>query len=743
MSNPASETILKLVDNDGNTAGRLRIWSTRKSEHTGLRDSSLSSGGALDWLTESSIYGYELTLSSPASLNTLEPNELFDPDWTGALRGRLRTGNRAGMMIIGLSTSNGIYATGKIEIKSSKLDYDNEFQWMLRDITSDFVEVALARFGATQLQYTEPKTGDSSSTLYHKFAFLRAMLESEDFTEAIQQIIANPYIAWRDCMRSSPSSRGLRSSHASIRAMSSAGPRRPMSMPIGLLSAIPRHIAEHAIEPEIDNLPNQYIKSLIEDWRCIAQSVHDALRKELTSNRFSSPVLRGLAETERAIDELDAILARPLFKKISRLVKEPAANQILLKKEGYREILRLHRQTYLTAELEWDGAEQVFGAGLRDVATLYEYWVFLQLGQIIAKICGSTFDFSSLFALSSNGLQLNLSKKRAQVIKGQVDAADQQLQIELWFNRPFQKGNGEAWTRNMRPDFSLAIGKASDINMEKRIWLHFDAKYRVDHLFEIFGNEDEIISESSEVTGGRALRNDLLKMHAYRDAIHRSSGAYVIYPGHGTSGQDEIFLKYHELLPGLGAFSLRPAQDGGAVGTNALSSFIQDVILHAGNVLSRDCRLRFWTDQIMAESSSNVEPVAYNLTEGIGFLDRPPHDETLILLRTSEYIFWDAPRERLIAYLSNSLPSRFFSAKWILLLHDDSDEPTLLSVDENQNISLQNNTGSRNSVFIELISSKMQPPKWLLRPTLELLLKGQDYFIGSWGNMIEEIDKHI
>src|SRR5690554_112380 len=103
----------------------------------------------------------------------------------------------------------------------------------------------------------------------------------------------------------------------------------------------------------------------------------------------------------------------------------------------------------------------------------------------------------------------------------------------------------------MQPDFSLKITPAEKGAEYAETWVHFDAKYRVETVTELFGKKEmgttgpETTGEASEDTEetsgpalgdvdeprtGRPLRADLLKMHAYRDAIRRSSGAYVIYP---------------------------------------------------------------------------------------------------------------------------------------------------------------------------------------------------------------------
>ena len=43
-------------------------------------------------------------------------------------------------------------------------------------------------------------------------------------------------------------------------------------------------------------------------------------------------------------------------------------------------------------------------AGQKDVATLYEYWAFLQLAGVVADAVGATFDLSPLVELRRDGL---------------------------------------------------------------------------------------------------------------------------------------------------------------------------------------------------------------------------------------------------------------------------------------------------------------------------------------------------
>jgi Uncharacterized conserved protein len=85
----------------------------------------------------------------------------------------------------------------------------------------------------------------------------------------------------------------------------------------------------------------------------------------------------------------------------------------------------------------------------------------------------------------------------------------------------------------MRPDCSLHIQPRTRTPQladpgDLDLWLHFDAKYRVEYLREQFdassGLDEEAAGEAESIERlSRSKREDLLKMHAYRDAIRRTA----------------------------------------------------------------------------------------------------------------------------------------------------------------------------------------------------------------------------
>ena len=83
-------------------------------------------------------------------------------------------------------------------------------------------------------------------------------------------------------------------------------------------------------------------------------------------------------------------------------------------------------------------------------------------------------------------------------------------------------------------------------------------------------------------------------MHAYRDAIRRSEGAYVLYPGNTSDkNANKRWQGFHELLPGLGAFAVRPDETGEAKGIDAVRTFLKDAVAQLANRSSRLAHSRY------------------------------------------------------------------------------------------------------------------------------------------------------
>jgi uncharacterized protein len=498
------------------------------------------------------------------------PEELFHPDADEGLTGRFRPGLSTGSVQVTLHAGSLELGKLELEVRSRKLAYRSEYQWMLRDIAERMAELVMHRFAAGHSYFKQDGTTDAV-TLYQRFAFLRAVFERESFQVAVREILRRPHTEWEEEIARVRPGEGLRGSSHVIRQIVKGGGRS--SWDGGAIPSLPNHLERKRTEATHNTTPNRFIKFALEHWRDILCEID----RRLVEGAHSVVTSRGRREIAVVLMQLDEILHHELFSDLTPITRFPADNQVLQKREGYRDVFRAYVEFELASRLSWRNEEDAYGAGVRDVATLYEYWAFIQLAQMVAELTGQSFDMSPLLAVRPDGLNVALRSGTEIVLKGNVTRLDRRMTIELCFNRTYGVDSAKigSWTRPMRPDYSLLIYPAADESaVFEPVALHFDAKYRVDFVQQLFGNENETIADKSvdkpaaDLVRGGPRRDDLLKMHAYRDAIRRTAGAYVMYPGGDGELSRGPFTEYHELLPGLGG--VRASTDAGRHGKRNL-----------------------------------------------------------------------------------------------------------------------------------------------------------------------------
>jgi hypothetical protein len=584
-------------------------------------------------LLEDHEYRFVVRPSRPVATLLTDRPEIVVADSAEGLAGRLRPGSHTGRLSLRFEDPRGLLGEAAVEVRSRKLGYLADYRWMLRDIAEAMSEVIMERFAPTQQRF-EPDHARNAATLYQRFAFLQSLILGGPFDAAIGQVLARPHRHWESrAERRSPAS-GIRASSRVAGQLAQIGPRVSWHRhPV--LTSLPAELDVEKHEETLDTPPNRLVRFALERWREVILAMSAALEKE----RTVAPVDRGLAEARVLLARIDAVLAEPLFREVGELTFFPAGSQVLQRREGYREVFRAYADFEVASALAWEGGDDVYGAGQRDVAALYEYWAFFELAKIVSAVCDEPLDLPSLVQATADGLMVDLRRGRRRILHGTVERYGRSMEVELCFNRSFPKRNREegSWTRTMRPDYSLRIrpALAGSLAGPDDVWLHFDAKYRVDTVDDAFETGDST-SNSEPALGpeGEAKASDLLKMHAYKDAIRRSVGAYVLYPG----TEPHSFKEYHELLPGLGAFALRPGPGGGgAEGSTPLAGFIQDVIDHTASQATQRERSHYWTRQSFS-SKTRME----HAVEAAPFLQRPPVD-TLVLLgfvRSADQLRW-------------------------------------------------------------------------------------------------------
>ncbi len=589
---------------------------------------------------------------------SFDKNELVTPDDKSGLTGRIRTGLYVGGVQLNIRSSSSNIGEVRFEVLSRKLDYLSHYRWMLRDISSIATDIILRYFAPSTQRFVASEYQDVAN-LYQQFAFLQSFVTSHEFDALITQIISSPYRSWTTESTLSLTTKGLKKSANLLKVLGKRGERIPFNNPtLPNLNSVPKKIPVSSYTEQIDNPENRFLKFVLESWREIAYN----LQKILLQERRTYSVYRGIREAEEVITIINRVLSNSLFREVGNLSFIPTSSTVLQRREGYREVYRAYLQSEIAARITWEAGDDIFSLGQKDVATLYEIWVFFYMTRIVASICNHTnVDYSQLIKPKSNGLSVQIKRGRRLVLRGTAESLGRIISIDFYYNRTFKSNESSvdgSWSRDMKPDYSIkfstkpALGTGSN----EVIWIHLDAKYRIDNPTDIFGDDDFDHDQIYK-------RADLLVMHAYCDAVRKTEGAYIVYPG----DQEAIYKRHNETLPSIGAFPLKPSEVEVAIDGNSITKFLKSIVTHLADPNTANERARYWIATSYGVKSGKKATDANVLS----LLDTPPADTQIIILNLNEisHFKWILDQRRIIFPLhdGNVMPIRMLRCSLVVI----------------------------------------------------------------------------
>jgi predicted component of viral defense system (DUF524 family) len=483
-----------------------------------------------------------------------------------------------------------------LEVLATKFNSDNldksyreNYRFMLESITEKCTELLLQINSPIQ-QHFETDFNKKSESLYQQFSFINSIIGSQEFEEAIQKIISTPKTDWSNKEELSDVRSIKKFTRNNVKQLINRGNRIPIPTVHPLynnpLKDIPSHIINNKKFEIVDNAENRFIKHVLQTYLHFSENC---------LNKFEDDT-RAAKEAKHLSNKLEQHLNNSFFKQISRPTSLNFNSPVLQRKSGYREILKSWLKFDLAAKLTWTGGEDVYEAGKRDISKLYEYWLFFMLYDLfktkfkLNNIEHNGVSYKSLIEKSVNGLNFIIKSGTHTALSGVSEFENRKLNVKFSYNQTF-KGNKNhsskeqgSYTKTMYPDYTLSFWPEEieeNIAEEEEliVHIHFDAKYKVNYSGKI---EDSRSEEEESERKGNYKNVDLFKMHAYKDAIRRTGGAYILYPG---NSKEDIKLGFHEIIPGLGAFALRPTETNN--GSEALNNFIDKIISHLLNRASQ------------------------------------------------------------------------------------------------------------------------------------------------------------
>jgi predicted component of viral defense system (DUF524 family) len=220
-----------------------------------------------------------------------------------------------------------------VEVRSLKSEYRTEYRFMLESITEKCTDLIM-QIDSPINQYFETDFNKNPETLYQRFSFVKSIIDSLEFEEAIQKIVSNPTTKWEEEYELKDIRRIRRFNQKNIRQLVSKSNRMEinsdhfLNMSYGLKS-IPIKIDSTSKSESIDTSENRFIKHALEEFLFFCENCELKFEKYSTA-KFES----GLLATK-----ISTLLNQSFFKQISRPNSLKLNSPILQKKSGYREVL--------------------------------------------------------------------------------------------------------------------------------------------------------------------------------------------------------------------------------------------------------------------------------------------------------------------------------------------------------------------------------------------------------------------
>ncbi len=576
-----------------------------------IANDALKNGEAVYQLVEGFTYDYEFNLSDYEFKKDL----IIQPHTRNTHLGTISPNIYVGTLSLPVFRNNKTVGKIELEVQSVKSGYRDDYRDMLELITEKCTDLLLQANSPVSHNF-ETDFEKNNETLYQKFAFIKSIIATDEFAESVHRIVTSPVTQWKETAEQKDIRNIRRFKNSNIKELIAGSKRTTLSEGNYLqrygLQSLPSKISSVRKSDTVDTPENRFVKFALENF----------LKFCTTINKTALPETKLQKESALLEKKLESFLHHSVFKEISHPETLQLNSPVLQRKEGYREVLRVWLMFDLAAKLIWKGGEDIYKGGKKDIATLYEYWLFFKLLDLFKSIFDIEHeDISELIKETPDGLNLQLKQGKHTALRGVFNNGTRKLNIRFNYNRSFSGQidypHSGSWTTTMRPDYTLSfwpngISEKDAEIQELIVHIHFDAKYKIANLTDLLNKESEVDTEKTENRKGIYKNADLLKMHAYKDAIRRTGGAYVLYPGN-TSVKKKGF---HEIIPGLGAFPVRPSKTDD--GISELKDFIIEVINHFINRASQREKIAFRTFDIYKDVPHKEAEVKESLPETYG-----------------------------------------------------------------------------------------------------------------------------
>ncbi|MBT2641916.1 DUF2357 domain-containing protein [Bacillus sp. ISL-41] len=462
--------------------------------------------------------------------------------------GELFTKNFVGFLDLSLGKREEFFC----EVAARKITYESDYRSLLNEIAKESSNLLMQFSGLSRLNIANNK------------------MSSENFSQIIQL---------RSIMKDLPTAFDtiLFKLHNKLNSISTTEPigggRKPDTnlmifnlqildlQPEGILKKkfngyTPGKLITKVQNETYDTPENRYIKSFLEELHYIVHSLKKSIDQTIMDNENRKIFLLYALEVDQWLTIIEDYLNSSVFRQVGRMEFFPSNSQVLQNRAGYQDVLILDQRLQSGLQLSWSPLEAVTNdIYSKPVYDLYEIWCFFKIRNILRDIFSAEIEHINLWVEENGSVSFNLKKG---LLSGLV-FQKKNFKITFFYNKEFsrQTKSGYSYSLKFKPDFTLHFNELSNGNS---FYIHFDAKYKLDKI------------DDMETDLKMSKKEDIVKMHAYKDGIIDTLGSYVLYPGN----QFKNYRETEHIIPSIGAIPLVPSDSETEV---RLKSFIEDIFM--------------------------------------------------------------------------------------------------------------------------------------------------------------------
>lgn len=435
--------------------------------------------------------------------------------------------------------------TFSYDVLAIKLDYHADLKQIIVDIEAEYRMLSIDFFRRTHHSFSEKQQGETPDIIWWN-VFQEV---NEEFVRAVKAVVDTPrnrmvyeeiYLRADKLKRLTPK----------------------LEMQLKEHRSEPHHLYRTEIPTmSIDTFENRFLKFAI---RFVMQKFV-SLKERIMENYPMDSNRRFIDRMVETEEELKRLTYHSFFRTVGTFKGMSHESLVLKQGSGYSQVYR----NWLLLTCSYDLEEGIRSLELKDIATLYEIWCFIEVKNLVKELLGgdkvvvdnqSRIELNKYFTYS-----LSKGRKSKIVFSKKTPEGDLVELAEVMYNprEPLRKNFAEtsiddtySFTVSQKPDIVLQLTRR-DIETGFKLTYLFDAKYRI-------GDAD---AEGVDTPPDDAIN----QMHRYRDALYYDPkqeelpikkevlGGYILFPGNGKVEEVEKANFYRSIEKvNIGAFPLRP-----------------------------------------------------------------------------------------------------------------------------------------------------------------------------------------